>query len=195
MIEELENSVACELFRKQETNKPWEDCRDNPEDLDNLVNELFGHSHPKRIAIQNLDDLSFPSNIQARIKGTDSTASARNYRRETADLIKKLDGLVNSRNPPSSIDLSAKSKRRFKATVQFKPRARNVVMKEAVEMVWKLQCDEMVSESYNDCTRILTHDNVFDLSCRPFLYLKGVQQRSREFHHGAIDFGSDRSAL
>jgi hypothetical protein len=60
---------------------------------------------------------------------------ARSYRRQTSELIKSLDRLLDFRMPSKS-----KSNRRGEP----KPRARNVVLRQAVELIWRIQCDEQV---------------------------------------------------
>ena len=112
------------------------------------MNEIFGQSLPSKVVAQPAEILQVPT-VEIKVVGkegkeADPTATARTYRRETADLLKKLDGLLNVGSPSSPSSGSAKSRRRCKGTVQFKPRARNIVLKQAVEMVWKLQCDELV---------------------------------------------------
>ena len=68
--------------------------------------------------------------------------AARSYRKETAELIKQLDVMLLCGN--LSCATNTKRKRKNLVENQARPRSRNVVLKLAADMIWKLQCDEEV---------------------------------------------------
>jgi hypothetical protein len=80
----------------------------------------------------------------SQIERESAMPAARSYRKETADLIKQLDAMLLYGNQ------SCKTNKRKRKSVENKvrPRSRNVVLKEAADMIWKLQCDEEVYKMY-----------------------------------------------
>jgi hypothetical protein len=77
----------------------------------------------------------------AQPKSESLIPAARSYRKETAELIKQLDAIL-LRGIPSTTN--TKRKRKNAVENQARPRSRNVVLKLAADMIWKLQCDEEV---------------------------------------------------
>jgi len=82
---------------------------------------------------------------------TDATAGSRSYRQQTSELINRLDKLLKfPANMGSGAGLktvrgaSGKGRSRRPARDLAKPRARNVVLKQAVELIWRIKCDEQV---------------------------------------------------
>jgi hypothetical protein len=66
---------------------------------------------------------------------------ARAYRRQTAGLIERLDALLGTKQQPKSSRRKKALKRKPKS---IKPRSKNVVLRLAVETIFRIQCDEQV---------------------------------------------------
>jgi hypothetical protein len=80
-------------------------------------------------------------------KPTTPTANPRSfYRRQTAALIDKLDLLLDmpkARSSPARPG-RARDSHSARAVARTKPRARNLVLRQAVDLIWSIQCDEQV---------------------------------------------------
>ncbi len=84
----------------------------------------------------------------------DTTAGSRSYRQQTSELINKLDKLLKFPSKPGSISAAGnkaargsggKGRSRRPPRDLAKPRARNVVLKQAAELIWRIKCDEQVN--------------------------------------------------
>jgi hypothetical protein len=92
---------------------------------------------------------------RARTPSTlDTTAGSRSYRQQTSELINKLDNLLKFPSKPGSVSGSGgkaargsggKGRSRRPPRDLAKPRARNVVLKQAAELIWRIKCDEQVN--------------------------------------------------
>ena len=73
--------------------------------------------------------------------------SCRTYRKNTSALILQLDKLLTARKRTASLDIdfSKISKRKVKQFIAAqKPRPKNHILRETVNLIWKMQCDEQV---------------------------------------------------
>ena len=68
-----------------------------------------------------------------------STSNRRSYRQQTTQLIQELDRLFKSVRAkfPSKVNRANSEK--------FKPRARNVILRDVANLIWKIHVDEQAS--------------------------------------------------
>ena len=82
-----------------------------------------------------------PASAASKIPSHAPTSNPRSsYRRQTTVLIDELDQLLDLPQAGCA-RLGKPSKPR---PARSKPRARNLVLRQAVDLIWKLQCDEQV---------------------------------------------------
>ena len=83
----------------------------------------------------------------------DATAGSRSYRQQTSELINRLDKLLKFATKPGTVAAAgvkgargagSKGRSRRPPRDLAKPRARNVVLKQAAELIWRIKCDEQV---------------------------------------------------
>ena len=84
----------------------------------------------------------------------DTAAGSRSYRQQTSELINRLDKLLKFASKPGSTSSQGakgargdgpKGRSRRPPRDLAKPRARNVVLKQAAELIWRIKCDEQVA--------------------------------------------------
>ena len=85
----------------------------------------------------------------------DSTAGSRSYRQQTSELINRLDKLLKftsssgmAASGKGARGAGGKGRSRRPPRDMSKPRARNVVLKQAAELIWRIKCDEQVNEHH-----------------------------------------------
>jgi hypothetical protein len=97
-------------------------------------------------------DASKRARAPASMSTLDTTAGSRSYRQQTSELINRLDKLLKFPTKPGSVGPGNKAARgsggkgrsRRPPRDLAKPRARNVVLKQAAELIWRIKCDEQV---------------------------------------------------
>jgi hypothetical protein len=174
----IDYQQSNDLLGKHGRNRFWsQNSTENHEDFEGLVQDLFGAPYPpipeaavgsdptpykpEHSCLSN----TYPKAIQqvaasktplSQADNESHVTAARSYRKETADLIKQLDAMLLYGNP----DGKTNNKRKRKKSVenQARPRSRNVVLKQAADMIWKVQCDEEVLATYKLFVHFGFHD-------------------------------------
>jgi hypothetical protein len=121
------------------------------ESLDSSV-RFSPEKTPPQLSVQTAD-ASKRARTPSTLSGLDTTAGSRSYRQQTSELINKLDKLLKFPTKPGSNAGSGnkaargsggKGRSRRPPRDLAKPRARNVVLKQAAELIWRIKCDEQV---------------------------------------------------
>jgi len=119
------------------------------ESLDSSV-RFSPEKTPPQLSVQTAD-ASKRARTPSTLSGLDTTAGSRSYRQQTSELINKLDKLLKFPTKPGSNAGSGnkaargsggKGRSRRPPRDLAKPRARNVVLKQAAELIWRIKCDE-----------------------------------------------------